>query len=744
MKISFNYVEIKNFLACGDIPQKIVFTEGLNLITGQNASGKTSLIDAISFALFGKTPREEKQEDLINYKNRKDCVVTLSFSKGDNTYVISRGLKPNFLKISENDKDITESLDKRDSQTTLEDILGINYSIFTNLIYTNVNDFIPLLKMTKPQKRAFIEKLFDIQIFTKLQDKSKNKIKAADNKSTELSNTKKTNITLVSEYKTIINDLNKEDNKASVKDEIKNLEKEILNIKKVLKEVKIDVIKNNILENGIELTSVLEAKTSANESLSTATSLLKEFKTQKLGLEKESDESVKEEIESLEKEVARLKKDYKELYITDIEDKRIGKEDELDNYTKPYQVLQEEITELEYDVKTDYREIERIEGKITLLEETNECPTCDQKVDQKYIAKKFGKEIADLNKKINKASNKVTTLKEDRTNIKEIRDVLVAEIEVLNVKLKDINELKTKIDNKAIELASLNRILDKEKETKSTRKKKIKELTELIEQKENSIIDYTDRISRYNKTIEDLETNIKYDKTQLKEYEEVVGSLDKNTGELASLNRILEQEKKSKQDAENKIKEYGTKIKNLEAENETIIKEINKLNSLLDYLNCIKDVCKDERIKQHVISSSLPMINKYTNDYLEQVGFRFYLEIDKFLEAQVKGPGIFGNSIANLSGGEGKSVDLALSLALHDIMRIKAANYVDVLFLDECLDSSVDSSNIGKLVEIIKAKQEKDQLKVYIISHRPEIQDIEFDSTLKVTKERGYSKIETG
>ncbi|MFA5025462.1 MAG: AAA family ATPase [Candidatus Shapirobacteria bacterium] len=742
MKISFNYVEIKNFLAFGDVPQKIVFTEGLNLITGANGVGKTSQIDAISFALFGKTPREEKQEDLINYKNRKDCVVTLSFSKGDNTYTISRGLKPNFLKIIENEKDITESLDKRDSQATLEDILGINYSIFTNLIYTNVNDFVPLLRMTKPQKRAFIERLFDIQIFTRLQEKSKDKIKAADNKSYELSNTKKTNLTLISEYRTIIEDLKKEEDKISVKDEIKNLEKENLNAKKFLKEFKIEINKDNLKENKIQLTSVLDNKIRASESLSTATSLLTEFKTQKSNLEKESEESVKEEVESLELQITRMKKDLKKIYVTDIEDKLIGKENELENYTKPYKVIQEEITELEYDIKSDYKEIEKIENKIKLLEETHECPTCDQKVDQKYIAKKFGKEIDSLNKKINKASNKVTGLKEDRSNMEELRDRLAIEIEIINKKIKDTNELKAKIDNKVIELASLTRILDKEEENKKARKKKIKELTELIEQKENVIIDYNARISEYETKVEDLETNIKYDKDQIKEYEDVAENLDKNNRELSSLNRILEQEKKSKQDAENKIKEYGTKIKNLGTENETIIKEINKLNTLLDYLNCIKDVCKDEKIKQHVISSSLPMINKYTNDYLEKVGFRFYLEINKFIDAEVKGPGIFGNSIANLSGGESKSVDLALSLALHDIMRVKAANHFDVLFMDEVLDSSVDGNNIGRLVEIIKAKQEKDKLKVYIISHRPEIQDIEFNSTLRVTKERGYSKIE--
>ena len=70
-------------------------------------------------------------------------------------------------------------------------------------------------------------------------------------------------------------------------------------------------------------------------------------------------------------------------------------------------------------------------------------------------------------------------------------------------------------------------------------------------------------------------------------------------------------------------------------------------------------------------------------DLFFHFGFNFFVEIDRFIDARIKGPGIFGSSISNLSGGESKSIDLSIMMAFHDVARLKAKNYADILFADE-------------------------------------------------------------
>jgi len=165
-------------------------------------------------------------------------------------------------------------------------------------------------------------------------------------------------------------------------------------------------------------------------------------------------------------------------------------------------------------------------------------------------------------------------------------------------------------------------------------------------------------------------------------------------------------------------------------------------NTVIDYLEVIKELCKDENIKQYAISSIMPYLNKQTNHYLSEVGYGFYCILDRWLDADIKGPGVKNGSYGSLSGGEARGIDLAIQFALLDIARIQAGIWPDILIMDEILDSSVDAKGITKLMDIIKNKQSQEQNKIFLISHRDEIgESIDADHTYYVTKDRGFSSV---
>lgn len=178
-KIIFNTLTIKNFLSIGDKPVKISFKSGLNAITGvnkdqldrRNGVGKSTIPDALHFALFGTTIRELKKEFIINNITSKTCEVSLTFTiitgKDKQNYEIVRSLEPSRCSLYLNDRDIT--LDSIANTTEyISQIIQCNSDIFQNCVAMTVNNTIPFMAKKKNDKRKFIEGIFNLEIFSKM------------------------------------------------------------------------------------------------------------------------------------------------------------------------------------------------------------------------------------------------------------------------------------------------------------------------------------------------------------------------------------------------------------------------------------------------------------------------------------------------------------------------------------------------------------------------------------------------
>lgn len=188
--IIFRKIKWRNFLSTGNYFTELQLDKESNtLVVGQNGSGKSTMLDALCFALFGKPFRAVNKPQLINSINGKDCVVEIEFDTGNKSYRIVRGIKPNIFEIYCNGELINQDAAVRDYQEYLEKfIVKLNFKSFTQIVILGSASFVPFMQLSNSDRRAIIEDLLDIQIFSAMnglvRDRlSGNKDALTDNKS---------------------------------------------------------------------------------------------------------------------------------------------------------------------------------------------------------------------------------------------------------------------------------------------------------------------------------------------------------------------------------------------------------------------------------------------------------------------------------------------------------------------------------------------------------------------------------
>ena len=176
--ILFRYVRWKNLLSTGNYFTEINLSNTSNtLVVGENGSGKSTMLDALCFGLFGKPFRDINKPQLLNSINNKDCVVEVEFNVNNKTYKIVRGIKPNIFEIYCNGELVNQEAASRDYQEYLEKfILKLNYKSFTQIVILGSASFTPFMQLKSADRREIIEDLLDIQIFSTMNGLVKDRL----------------------------------------------------------------------------------------------------------------------------------------------------------------------------------------------------------------------------------------------------------------------------------------------------------------------------------------------------------------------------------------------------------------------------------------------------------------------------------------------------------------------------------------------------------------------------------------
>tara|TARA_B100001093_G_scaffold324093_1_gene309220 strand:- start:689 stop:2398 length:1710 start_codon:yes stop_codon:yes gene_type:complete len=369
--ITFKTIKWKNFLSTGDHWNEINFLEeNTNLIIGTNGSGKSTMLDALTFALFNKPFRKINKSQLMNTVNERDCLVELDFSVNNRDYIVRRGMKPNIFDIEVDGNLMHRQADDRSNQKILEEsILKVNYKSFTQIVILGSSTFVPFMQLSGSNRREVIEDLLDIRIFSAMNQLIKDQIREKKEKVRSLDLKKdnlKDKMTMQKNFIRELEERGKNDITIS-KDKIDSLISETDNY----------VITNDELEHKVsDLLRTQEKTTGAGEKLLKLNNLKGKLSNKVTTLTKEHKffkdnvscptctQPIEEEfrlnrITDVQTKAKELKKGYKDLEET------IKKEQDRE---RQFQKLSKEITKLNNDISKNNTHISFNQRQVRDLE----------------------------------------------------------------------------------------------------------------------------------------------------------------------------------------------------------------------------------------------------------------------------------------------------------------------------------------------------------------------------------------
>lgn len=397
--IKFTALRWKNILSTGNVFTELKLDEAqTTIIMGKNGAGKSTVIDALSFVLFGKPFRKINKPQLLNSITQKNLRVEVEFNIGPVDYKIIRGMKPNVFEVYQDGSLLNQSAEMKDYQSILEkNILKVNHKSFCQIVILGSATFQPFMQLTTGQRREIIEDLLDLQIFTTMNSVVKDKLLTINEDITDINTNKK------------------------------------------------------ILENKIQI-----LKEYREQDINSSEKFIQEKKSL-IGETNKKIESVKESIVSVENEINSLSEKASDL---DSLNKRLNK-----------------LNSLKHKIEANLAIIKK---DITFFEEHQNCPTCQQSIedsfkDQKLSDKvsekqsieegliKLSEEFKNTNEKIDqilKINSEITEHKLTKNSLKtklssflDYKESLEKEIEKANSEKKDYSEI-SKIENELKILAA--------------------------------------------------------------------------------------------------------------------------------------------------------------------------------------------------------------------------------------------------------------------------------------------------
>ena len=443
--IYFKYLRWKNFLSTGNGFTELKLDKAKStLVVGENGAGKSTMLDALSFALYGKPFRKINKPQLMNTINQKGLEVQVEFRVGKKEYMIVRGVKPNKFEIYENNKIINQDAAARDYQEVLEkNILKLNHKSFSQIVVLGSSTFVPFMQLPSMHRRQVIEDLLDIQIFSTMNTLLKEKVN--NNRSDILDNDYNINlaeekIKMQNQY---IEDLKQNDEKRINESKIKiaKAEKEKQEYNTLIDTLQDQV---NILQESISDFESLTKKKSKVEQL--------EYKLQEKIKKLEHDIEFYQDHDNCPVCKQDIEEDFKDQTI---EEKETSLNETVNGFNQLREEWQsinnriQEISEVQLDISSKQNEISGNNSHINALNKLID--SINEDINN----------IDDSSKSDKSDKNKLETLEKALVKLQSFREELINERSVLDIAsmiLKD-SGIKTRIIKQYIPV--MNKLINK-------------------------------------------------------------------------------------------------------------------------------------------------------------------------------------------------------------------------------------------------------------------------------------------
>ena len=369
--ITFKTIRWKNFLSTGNQFTEIALDKhSTTLIIGSNGAGKSTILDALCFALYGKAFRKINKPQLINTTNEKDCVVEVEFNIGEVEWKVERGIKPNLFKIYRNDEPLDQAASAVDQQKWFEQtVIKMNYKSFTQIVILGSSTFVPFMQLSANNRRDVIEDLLDIRIFSTMNTVIKDKIRTVKDEIKVFQLKKESLSDKVEMQQNFITEL-----ETNAECDIKNKEKRIENL--LVEENKLINSNQDIEKDVTKLNIDIEEVVGATEKLRTLGNLKGKISNKVSTITKEHkfftentvcptcDQAIEEtfrinRITDAQNKAKELQSGFKEL------EEAINREEERE---RQFSILSKEITSLTHGISQDNIKIAGCQRQVRDLE----------------------------------------------------------------------------------------------------------------------------------------------------------------------------------------------------------------------------------------------------------------------------------------------------------------------------------------------------------------------------------------
>ena len=450
--INFKKLRFKNFGSFGNSFTEIDLTEkGLILVTGLNGHGKSfAFLDALTFALFGKPFRKINMPQLVNSINLKNCLVEVDFTIGNTDYKVTRGLSPKVFEIFKDDEMLDQDAKSKDYQNILEEqILKMNYKTFTQVVILGRSSFVPFMQLSPSDRRAVIENILDINIFSTMNSIAKAKLSfIKDYINDILSKVEATQekISFQDKYIQKIESQSKEST-TKLEDQIKDCLKLIENSNKEIQTLELDYVPSEeIRKTSLALRSEISKMSSLRDQIINNI----QVNQKDIDFYEDNDscpvckQSIEELFRSSKLEIGNLKKNELEDGLTLLKNKLVDKElkiKELETQYKACLEIEKDIASNKSLIESSQKQIQKVQKEIDSFE------TNDEELQTEIATKNMleGK-ISVLNEQLDQRKQEqlnykicVSLLKDSGIKSKIIKHYLPVVNKVINKFLKSMN-----------------------------------------------------------------------------------------------------------------------------------------------------------------------------------------------------------------------------------------------------------------------------------------------------------------
>lgn len=692
MHVDFKRIKIQNFLSVGTTPIEINFQSGIHFITGynkdeesRNGVGKTTIVSALFFALYGELDRKMLKSAIAHRFNDETCIVELEYSVGENNYKIIRTLRPNKVFFFINEEDKTKTSDAVNADI-IKSIGNTGQDLFEKTIVMSSNSTTPFLAMPKKaDKIEFIEGILSLNYFSEMLDRARKKYNANDKLLTAEN----------SKFATLNSQMQGHKNsykqfETSRNDDIQTIAEEKIRIQN-----NIDELTKQININSTELTT-------------TKNSLQASIKVH----EKETDEYISglEEKIQIEKDgLAALDQNLASKVLAE-EDKKTVFRDKLEKISEKETLARGIEKKLDTERAENNAELTRIKREIQKLDNTpTTCPTCKQPLkdcDPKHILdaknelEKEQKNIQDKNSELDK---KYADFNEKWTKLQTLKTTTNDEIKNIDRQITVIkNEMATTKSNHITAINAFEETIQKNRQR--------------LKQKNSEIVSEIEQIEKVISGVIIKEQNIEKLKT----------TLDSKDGEIDKIRK-----------KENPFKAVIISAKEDIAACE---KQVHELELTADVLNQIKFIVSPEGLKAFIIKKIIKLFNQRLDYYLKRLHSKYFCTFDEYFEER-----IFDQKedigYTNLSGGERKRLDLAMLFTFRDIRKHQTGITFNLSVYDEIFDSAICSFGMDQVIGILQDQVTNNNESFYIVTHRKENCDYNNIKVIELVKENNCTTL---